>query len=107
MSGTQTASMTTRIEHVAGEVRVTGEMTVYSASQIKRPLLDALAEGPADIRLDLSGVVEFDTAGLQLLLLARHEALASNRDLRVTATSAIVRETLTLCGAVKLLVDQS
>ncbi|HEY4340381.1 MAG TPA: STAS domain-containing protein [Steroidobacteraceae bacterium] len=106
MNGAQTTATNTRIEHVAGTLRVTGEMTVYSASQIKQPLLDTLANDPGDITLDLSAVTEFDTAGLQLLLLARHEALASNRDLRVTATSGIVRETLTLSGALKLLVGQ-
>ncbi len=69
--------MTTRIESVEDGIRVTGEMTVYTASQIKQPLLDAIADGAANVQLDLSGVSEFDTAGVQLLLLIHREALLS------------------------------
>jgi len=97
--------MAIKIEADAGIVRVTGEMTVYAAREFKQPLLDALAEGPASIQLDLSGVSEFDTAGLQLLVLARRELLAKGRSLRLAATSEIVREALTLCGALEPLVD--
>jgi anti-sigma B factor antagonist len=96
---------TTSIEAVAGGIRVTGEMTVYTASQIKQPLVDAIADGPTDVRLDLSGVSEFDTAGVQLLLLVHREALASGRSLMLGAESHIVREVLTLCGARGLLLD--
>jgi len=95
--------MTTRIESVARGIRVTGEMTVYTASQIKQPLLDAVANGPANVQLDLSGVSELDTAGVQLLLLVHREALVSGRNLQLGAESHIVREVLTLCGALGLL----
>ena len=91
--------MTTTIESVAGGIRVTGEMTVYTASQIKQPLLDAIADGPANIQLDLSGVSEFDTAGVQLLLLVHRETLLSGRNFQLAAESNIVRDVLTLCGA--------
>ena len=96
---------TTRIESVAGGIRVTGEMTVYTAGQIKQLLVDALAEGPANVQVDLSGVSEFDTAGLQLLLLVHREALVSGRSLQFAAASNIVREVLTLYGALVLLTD--
>jgi anti-sigma B factor antagonist len=95
--------MTTRIESVARGIRVTGEMTVYTASQIKQPLLDAIADAPTNVPLDLSGVSEFDTAGVQLLLLAHREALVSGRTLQLGTESNIVREVLTLCGARGLL----
>ncbi len=91
--------MTTSIEALADGIRVIGEMTVYTAAQIKQPLLDAIAEGPATVRLDLSGVPEFDTAGLQLLLLAQREALARGRNFKIGPESHIVREVLALCGA--------
>ena len=97
--------MTTRIESISGGIRVTGEMTVYTAGQIKEPLLDAIAEVLADVQLDLSGVSELDTAGVQLLLLIHRAALVSGRNLRLGAESAIVRDVLTLCGAIGLLTD--
>jgi anti-sigma B factor antagonist len=97
--------MTTRIESISGGIRVTGEMTVYTAGQIKEPLLDAITDAPANIQLDLSEVSELDTAGVQLLLLIRRAALASGRNLQLGAESAIVRDVLTLCGAIGLLTD--
>ena len=96
---------TTRIEPVADGIRVTGEMTVYTAGQIKQPLLDALVGGSTNIEVDLSGVSEFDTAGLQLLLLIHREALVRGRTLRFAAASGIVREVLRLYGALGLLTD--
>jgi anti-sigma B factor antagonist len=97
--------MTTNIESVAGGIRVTGEMTVYTATQIKQPLVDAIADGPANIQLDLAGVSEFDTAGVQLVLLVHREALARGRTVQLGAKSNIVREVLNLCGAGRLLRD--
>ena len=97
--------MTTRIESVAGGIRVTGEMTVYTAGEIKQPLVDAVADGPAHVQLDLSGVSEFDTAGVQLLLLVHREALLSGRHFRLATQSNIVRDVLALCGARGLLMD--
>ncbi len=97
--------MNTQIESMAGGIRVTGEMTVYSAGQIKQPLLDALDGGSPNIAVDLSCVSEFDTAGLQLLLLAHREALTKGANLQIGATSSIVHETLSLCGALWLVTD--
>jgi anti-sigma B factor antagonist len=91
--------MSTQIESIAGGIRVTGEMTVYTAAQLKQPLLDAVAASGANVELDLSQVSEFDTAGMQLLLLARRETFAAGRELWIGATSAVVQENLTLCGA--------
>jgi anti-sigma B factor antagonist len=99
--------MSTKIESVAGGIRVTGDMTVYTASQIKQPLVDAIADGPAEIQLDLSGVSDIDTAGVQLLLMVQREAMVSGRNLQFVAASNIVREVLTLFGALGLLMDAS
>jgi anti-sigma B factor antagonist len=90
--------MTTKIESMAGGIRVTGEMTVYTASQIKQGLVAAIADGPANVRLDLSGVTEFDTAGMQLLLMIYRELHASGRNLELGPESAIVHDVLRLCG---------
>ncbi|MBE7421480.1 MAG: STAS domain-containing protein [Zoogloeaceae bacterium] len=46
-----------------------GEMTVATAAALRDEMLAALpAEEAAEVELDLSGVSEIDTAGLQLLL---------------------------------------
>ena len=96
-------------------VRVSGEMTIFTAAGLKQPLLDAIqrprgagrksdkAAGP--LGMDLSNVTEFDTAGLQLLLLARQEATGRGREFTVCAASNAVREALAMCGATALLAD--
>ena len=67
--------------------------------------MDAVADSPAGVQLDLSGVSDFDTAGVQLLLLAHREALAGGRHPHSVAESNIVRDVLTLFGAFGLLKD--
>jgi anti-sigma B factor antagonist len=97
--------MTPKIESVADSIRVTGEMTVYTAGQIKQSLVDAVTASAARVRLDLSGVSDFDTAGVQLVLLVHREALASDRHFQLVAESNIVRDVLTLFGAFGMLKD--
>jgi ABC-type transporter Mla MlaB component len=47
-----------------GRLFVDGEMTVYTCSDLKSRLLTELTEHADATELDLSGVVEIDTAGL-------------------------------------------
>lgn len=50
-------------------LRIEGEMTVSSAAGLRDELLAAQPRaGDAEIEVDLSGVSEIDTAGLQLML---------------------------------------
>lgn len=76
---------------------VEGELTIYRAAELKDVLLDAVRQHDAPA-FDLSGVTEFDSAGLQLLLVARQEAARQGKTLRVTAASTAVREVFVLLG---------
>lgn len=71
-----------------------GELTVFRAAEIA-PLLDT---DPPPAAVDLSGVTEIDTAGLQLLLRARRRAQAAGRDLLLHQPSTAVTEVCTLLG---------
>lgn len=66
-----------------------GELTVFTAMESKQTLLEALAPG-ATVECDLSGVTEFDTAGVQLLMLAKREAAARGAVLRLSSHSPAV-----------------
>ena len=78
---------------------VEGELTVYRAADLKPALVQAArAEVPV---IDLSGVTEIDTAGVQIPLLARRITAARGVPLRFTAASEPVRETMTFLGIVK------
>jgi len=52
---------------------VEGELTIITAAAEKERLLAAL-QTSSGLRVDLAAVEEIDTAGLQVLLLARREA---------------------------------
>lgn len=68
---------------------VTGELTIFTANEQKAALVSAL--GSADVLdIDLAEVVELDTAGLQLLLLARREATHLGKQVHLRAPSAAV-----------------
>ncbi|MFN0301062.1 MAG: lipid asymmetry maintenance protein MlaB [Burkholderiales bacterium] len=70
-------------------------MTIYTAAAIKTTLLAALHSG--DTTLDLAQVSEIDTAGLQLLFLARREGAARGTPVRFVNPSRAVLELFTLC----------
>ena len=58
------------------ELRLSGELTIYAAAEAKArlgPYLEAAAE---PLELDLSGIEELDTAGIQVLLWLKREARA-------------------------------
>jgi anti-sigma B factor antagonist len=72
-------------------------MTIYTCGELKPRLLEELAAHPDATQLDLSHVVELDTAGLQLLLTARRYASDAGRELRVANPSRVVADVLELC----------
>ena len=51
---------------------------------------------PAPSEIDLSAVTEIDTAGVQLLMLAKRTALEAKRELRLVGHSAAVIEVFEL-----------
>ncbi|MYM97334.1 STAS domain-containing protein [Duganella vulcania] len=72
-------------------VALDGEMTIYRAADLKATVLDALRKTQV-LELDLSGVTELDTAGLQVLMLAKQTAHADQRELRLVKHSPAVLE---------------
>ncbi|OGT24361.1 MAG: anti-sigma B factor antagonist [Gallionellales bacterium RIFOXYB12_FULL_54_9] len=71
------------------------DMTIYNSAAQKQMLLDAL-DGCDELNLDLSQVSEMDTAGFQVLLLTKREALKAQKTVRLTAHSKVVTELLDL-----------
>jgi len=83
-------------------LRLHGEMTIYRASELAQQVLFALRLHPLP-HIDLSDVTEFDTAGMQILLMAHRFAAASEMRLTIVHPSECVREVLTLCNLTHLL----
>ncbi len=72
-------------------------MTIYSAAALAQRITAAIADASGEPRLDLSQVTEIDTAGLQILLMARKLARARG-GLSLVAPSTRVQALLRLCG---------
>jgi len=80
-----------------GRIAITGELSIYTALELKNTLLAGLSAN-AELELDLSGVSEFDAAGLQLLVAIKQEATAAGKVLRFTGHSPAVLDLLDLSG---------
>lgn len=72
-----------------------GELNIYRAAELKQELLAAVAAAPS-LALDLSGVGELDTAGLQVLMIAKQAANALGHELHLCRHSAAVLEVFEL-----------
>jgi anti-anti-sigma factor len=76
-------------------VRIEDELTIYTAGQATGAIRAALAAN-ANVAIDVGGVTEIDTAGLQILLVARKEAMLKNRAVSFVGQNRVVSECLQL-----------
>jgi anti-anti-sigma factor len=74
-----------------------GELGIYTAMEQKEALLQVLEQADT-AELDLSRLSLLDTAGLQLLLLARQEATRLGKPFSIVGHSPAVLEVLDLCN---------
>lgn len=74
---------------------IDGEMTIYRAAELKQAFLVALATHSV-LEVDLSGVTEIDTAGVQLLIATKVIGLARDCRLRLVGHSAVVLDVFEL-----------
>lgn len=71
------------------------EMTIYTARDNKESLLK-LVNDADEINVDLSNTSEIDCAGLQLLILAKREAVLKNKPFHIVAHSDAVQSALNI-----------
>jgi anti-sigma B factor antagonist len=81
----------------AGRVAIEGELTIYQASEWVAQLQHALHRVDS-LTVDLGGVTEIDTAGVQVLALTRREAALRDRTVVFVAHSPAVLEVFRLLG---------
>lgn len=74
-----------------------GELTIMTVSE-QNQRLQALLTGDTAVAVDLSGITEIDTSGLQVLLLAQREAERIGVPLQFHSPSDAVRAVLDLTG---------
>jgi anti-anti-sigma factor len=74
------------------------EMTIAHAAEIHQSLLQALPGLVGDPRVDLSGVSEFDSSGVQLLVALKSSLAERGQALQLVGAPAIVRNALEVFG---------
>jgi anti-anti-sigma factor len=84
---------------------IEGELTIYTAAELKSKIVAAFAAGQP-IEIDLSLVDEIDSAGLQLLILAKREAAAADKPISLVKHSQAVLECLDMCNLTTEFGDQ-
>ena len=77
-------------------LQIEGPLTFARASELQRAMLAVLQAQPSPVEFDLSDVTELDSAGVQLLLLAKSTAAAWDKELKLVGQSSAVRRTLEL-----------
>jgi anti-anti-sigma factor len=82
-----------------------GELTIARAAELRETLLAAMAGGVRTF--DLGAVEAFDTAGVQLLLAARHSARQDGTGFELRSVPAVVHEVLQRYGLADLVGPQA
>jgi anti-anti-sigma factor len=85
-------------------LRLEGELTIYSVTEARNQLCAALDQHPA-LQLNLSGIEELDTAGVQLLAWIKQEAKRRGKTLALFAHSPAVVEVFDLLQVAGLFGD--
>ena len=81
------------------------DLNIYNAAAQKKALLKALG-GCQELDIDLSQVSEMDTAGFQILLLTKREAIKASKVVRFTGHSKAVTELIDLYSMAGYFGDQ-
>jgi len=87
------------------KVVIGGEMTIYTAAELKQKL-DEILSVPDAMDIDLREVTEIDSAGIQLLMLAKKHRSREMRSLSLVNHSRVVLDTLETMGLVPYFGDQ-
>lgn len=78
---------------------LSGEFNIFTATAAKAQLVEAVQQAAdgADVDVDLSGVTEIDSAGLQLMVMAKRDAARQNKRVRFVRHSEAVVDLIELC----------
>ena len=77
----------------ATRLTVDGDLTIYHAAENKERLIDGVRASPV-LELDLSHVGQIDSAGVQLLALAKRESRTQGHAFAIVGHSLAVREVI-------------
>lgn len=87
-----------RLEGGAGVVKVSGEVDMYTAPQLKKELLDLLDKGVTRVVVDLSAVTFIDSTALGVLIGGVRRAHAADGAMALVVTGRPVQRVLSITG---------
>lgn len=84
-------------------VALHGEIDILTVDQVRRALGDAVAEGPAQVVVDLADLSFIDSTGLGALIFGFQRARDRGIGLRLSHPSSAVRQVLVLSGLLEVI----
>jgi len=85
--------------------QVEGELTIYTVANYRQAFLEQ-SRGCDGVTIDLAGVTEIDTAGVQLLVALRQHLIGTESGLQLCNPSESVQEALELTRLVDQFADR-
>lgn len=92
--------------NTAKKITLEEEVTIYNADEVKQKLFDQLLINKSVV-IEMSGVAELDTAGLQAILFGKRYAEKHNLNVSIESPSDAVVEVFDLYGIGELLEKKS
>jgi anti-sigma B factor antagonist len=86
------------------QVVIDGEMTIYTAAELKAQLIPVLTVDKP-LRINLANVTEIDSAGVQLLMLAKNSRVAREQHISLTDHSDAVTDVFQLMDLISYFND--
>lgn len=84
---------------------LSGDLSIYEVTKLKVQLLDVIQAGKS-LALNLKEVENIDTAGFQLLVMAKREAVRANVKFKLVNHSVAVLKLFELYGAAGIFQDK-
>ena len=88
-------------------IKVKGNCVIQELEPLQKIMLDTIESERSSVQIDLSEVEAIDTAGIQLLIVCRINALEKGKTIQITSVSETVKEALKLTGLESVLEDSS
>lgn len=91
-------AVSTRWDGTTAVVVVEGELDLHASPKLSAAVEQMLADDPAAVEIDASGLTFADSAGLRTLLMARNDAEKQGTDLRLVRVSEPLDRLLEMTG---------
>lgn len=93
------------MDQLAAEYPLAGKLTIYDVGESKAQFLDWLDHSGERLEINLAGIEEIDSAGVQLLALLKRESLRQNKVLALCKHSSATQVIFSRMGVIDFFGD--